>query len=97
MERAVDNLVWKNSTLDDCLKWIRTLPPYSSFSNRDIQLYATRKRQEQSAIIDKIKQIQNCIRQEEMKMSLEPLLMHYRWLYLMYSNVGSAALIALIA
>ncbi len=97
MEKAVEDLVWKSSTLDDCLKWIRKLPPYSSFSNRDIQIYAAQKRQEQSVIIDKIRQIQNFIQQDEMRMSLEPLLMHHRWLYSMYSNVGSAALIDLIA
>jgi hypothetical protein len=94
MEKAIEDMVWKSSTLDDCLKWIRNLPPYSSFNNKDIQLYAIQKRQEQSVIIDKIRQIQNFIQQDEMRMSLEPLLIHRRWLYLMYTNVGSAAVIA---
>lgn len=101
IEEEVDDLVWSNLSnfhfmnfQDKCHQWLRDLRWFNYSSKvKAIKYYSDRKMVEHGEIMDKLISIRDSIVDNDSRLSITPLVEHYRGLREAYSNVNFAAIL----
>jgi hypothetical protein len=101
IEEEVDDLVWSNLSnytimdfQDKCNKWLGKLHWFNYWGRvRAVKYYSDRKMVENGEIMEKLISIRDSIVDKDSRLSITPLIDHYRRLRAAYSDVNFAAIL----